>query len=229
MHHLINIWFQWVQSGGYWGIIALMAMESSIIPVPSEVVIPPAAFLAAQGKMNMAGVIAAGTLGSWLGAAITFWVSRWLGRVLVVQWGKYVLITEEKLIRAEHWVHRYEAGGVFFARLLPVVRHLISIPAGIIRMNFAVFSLMTVVGSALWCTVLAYFGHKAYEKQPDLIENPEAMMSFIKHQSFAIVAVIAGLTALYILVMKLTAPKARESRFAGLPTDVPPPAPAEPR
>src|SRR6266702_4793361 len=105
MQHLQELWFGWVLSGGYLGIILLMAMESSIIPVPSEVVIPPAAFLAAQGKINLIGVIAAGTFGSWVGAAITFWISRWLGRVVVVQWGKYVLITEEKLIRAEHWVH----------------------------------------------------------------------------------------------------------------------------
>ncbi len=211
MHQLLIIWFQWVNSGGYWGVIVLMAMESSIFPVPSEVVIPPAAFLAAQGKLNIYGVIAAGTFGSWLGAAITYLVARWLGRVIILKWGKFFLISEEKLVRAEHWVHRYEAGGIFFARLLPVVRHLISIPAGIIRMNFTVFSVMTIIGSAIWCAVLAYFGKKAYEVQPDLIENPEALVHFIKHQSLAIVGVIAGLTALYILVMKLTAPKTAQN------------------
>jgi membrane protein DedA with SNARE-associated domain len=208
MHNLIHIWFNWVQSGGYWGIIALMAMESSIFPVPSEVVIPPAAFLAAGGKISLVGVIVAGTFGSWLGAAITFWVARWLGRVIIVRWGKYLLISEAKLVRAEQWVHRYEGGGVFFARLLPVIRHLISIPAGIIRMNFGFFSLMTVVGSAVWCSVLAYLGKKAYEVQPDLIENPEALMKFVKHQSVSIVAVAAVLTALYILVIRLSSPKA---------------------
>lgn len=211
MHYFLNIWFHWVSSGGYWGIILLMAMESSIFPVPSEVVIPPAAFLAAQGKLNIYGVIAAGTFGSWLGAAITYLVARWVGRVIIVKWGKFFLISEEKLVRAEHWVHRYEAGGIFFARLLPVVRHLISIPAGIIRMNFTVFSVMTVVGSAIWCAVLAYFGKKAFEVQPDLIENPEALVHFIKHQSLAIVAVIAALSALYVVVMKLTAPKEAQS------------------
>ena len=82
MHHLLEVWFGWVQNWGYVGIILLMAMESSIFPVPSEIVIPPAAFLAAQGKLSMAGVIIAGTVGSYLGAAITYWVSRLVGRPL---------------------------------------------------------------------------------------------------------------------------------------------------
>src|SRR5213080_4163282 len=144
MQHLLQVWFEWVAHWGYLGVILLMAMESSIFPVPSEVVIPPAAYLAMQpdSHMNFWGVIIAGTFGSWLGAAITYWVSRWLGRVIIVKWGRFFFVSEAKLERAEHWLHRYEAGGIFFARLLPVIRHLISIPAGIIRMNFTTFSLM---------------------------------------------------------------------------------------
>src|SRR5581483_314557 len=187
MHHLLFVWFSWVQQGGYLGIIALMAMESSIFPVPSEVVIPPAAFWAAQGHMNFWGVIAAGTFGSWLGAAITYWISRWVGRVIIVKWGRLFFISEEKLVRGEQWIHRYEAGGVFFARLLPVIRHLISIPAGIIRMPFGVFSAMTIIGSAIWCYVLAALGEKAYRVEPDLITQPDALVHFIKHQSLWIV------------------------------------------
>src|SRR5678815_3308453 len=75
MHHLVQIWFQWVEQWGYVGIILLMAMESSIFPVPSEIVIPPAAFLASEGKLNTFGVIAAGTFGSWLGATATYWAA----------------------------------------------------------------------------------------------------------------------------------------------------------
>src|SRR3954471_21128242 len=138
MHHLLQVWLSWVLTGGYPGIIILMAMESSIFPVPSEVVIPPAAFLAAQGKLSFVGVIVAGTVGSYLGSAITYWISRLIGRPLIMKYGRYVLISPKKLEQAERWLARYEAGGVFFARLLPVVRHLISIPAGIVRMNFAV-------------------------------------------------------------------------------------------
>ncbi len=210
MHHLLFVWFSWVQQGGYLGIIALMAMESSIFPVPSEVVIPPAAFWAAQGHMNFWGVIAAGTFGSWLGAAITYWISRWVGRVIIVKWGRLFFISEEKLVRGEQWIHRYEAGGVFFARLLPVIRHLISIPAGIIRMPFGVFSAMTIIGSAIWCYVLAALGEKAYRVEPDLITQPDALVHFIKHQSLWIVLGAVAFTALYILVMRLTA-KGREA------------------
>lgn len=207
MHHLIVFWFGLVSRGGYLGIVALMAMESSIVPVPSEVVIPPAAYWASQGQMSFWGVILAGTFGSWLGAAITYWISLRLGRLVVVKWGRYFLISEAKLERAERFVHRYESGGIFFARLLPVVRHLISIPAGLIRMSFGVFSAMTLAGSFIWCTILAYLGRKVSENQPHIIDDPTAMVAAIKAQSGLLVACIAALCALYVLVIWLTANK----------------------
>ena len=139
MHRLIIIWFQWVHDWGYTGIIVLMAMESSIFPVPSELVIPPAAYWAVQGHYSFWGVVLAGTVGSYIGAAATYWVSRWVGRPFIVRYGKYFGVSEEKLLRSERWLVRYEAGGIFFARLLPVVRHLIGIPAGIVRMNHKVW------------------------------------------------------------------------------------------
>jgi membrane protein DedA with SNARE-associated domain len=203
MHQLLETWFHWVLSGGYLGIIVLMAMESSIFPVPSEVVIPPAAFLAAQGKLNFTGVVLAGTLGSYLGAAITYWVSRVIGRPLIVKYGRFVLLTPKKLEDAENWLAQYETGGVFFARLLPVVRHVISIPAGIVRMNFIAFSVVTIVGSGIWCWILAYLGAKAYRVQPDLLSNPEGMVHFIKEQSHWILLFIVALAALYILTIRL--------------------------
>ena len=210
MHRLLEIWFSWVLNGGYLGIIVLMAMESSIFPVPSEVVIPPAAFLAAQGKLNFTGVVVAGTVGSYLGAAITYWVSLWIGRPLVLRYGRFFLVTPEKLESAERWLVRYEAGGVFFARLLPVVRHLISIPAGIMRMNFTVFSAVTIIGSAIWCYILAYLGRQAYQVEPDLLKDPEAMMRFIKGQSHWILLIIAGFALLYIITMRLMRPRRPE-------------------
>ena len=203
MHHLLQIWFDWVQEWGYLGIILLMAMESSIFPVPSEIVVPPAAFLAAQGKLNLWGVIAAGTFGSWLGASVTYWVSLWLGRIVILKWGRLFFINESKLIRAEVWVNRYAAGGIFFARLLPIIRHLISIPAGIVRMNFGIFSLMTIIGSAVWCGVLAWFGQTAIT--PEMLRDPAGMAAALKAKSHMIVAAVLVLTALYILVLRLTA------------------------
>jgi membrane protein DedA with SNARE-associated domain len=207
MHHLLEIWFGWVLHGGYWGIIALMAMESSIIPIPSEIVIPPAAFLAARGDLSMAGVILAGAIGSYLGAAIGYWICFLIGRPLIYRFGKYFLITNDKLERAEVWLQRYETGGVFFARLLPVIRHLISYPAGFVRMNFRKFSLATIIGSALWCSILAWLGAKAYQVQPDLISNVDGWVTFIKTRSHWIVLFVAVLAVLYLIVLRLTAPK----------------------
>ncbi len=209
MHALIAFWFKLLNDWGYFGIIALMAMESSIFPVPSEVVIPPAAYWASQGKMSFWGVVLSGTFGSWLGSAITYWVALKLGRAFILRFGKWAHITPEKVERAERFVHRYEAGGIFFARLLPVVRHLISIPAGIIKMNFATFSLMTTVGSFVWCFVLAKFSLHVFEKNPgkDIVADPDAMVHLIKHESLPLIGGIVGLCALYFLAMKLTAPK----------------------
>jgi membrane protein DedA with SNARE-associated domain len=202
MHHLLEIWVGWVLSGGYWGIIALMAMESSIFPVPSEIVIP----LAAQGKLSFAGVVLAGTFGSYLGSAITYWISRLIGRPLIAKYGRFFFIGPKKLEQAEHWLARYEAGGVFFARLLPVVRHLISIPAGIVRMNFKVFSVVTIAGSGIWCWILAWLGARAYAMQPDLLSDPEKMVQLIKAQSHWIVLMVVLFAGLYLLTVRLMRP-----------------------
>ena len=204
LHGLMQVWFGWVRDGGYLGIIALMAMESSILPVPSEIVIPPAAFWAAQGRMSLAGVVLAGTFGSWLGSAISYWVSRWIGRAVILRWGKYIFITPDGLARAERFVERYETGGVFFARLLPVIRHLISIPAGIARMSFKVFSAVTVLGAFVWCSVLAWLGVKITAAHPDLMNDPEALVRMIKQEGHWIVGAVLVLCILYILVMRLT-------------------------
>jgi len=209
MHQLLSAAFSWVQLHVYLGTFIFMAMESSILPVPSEVVIPPAAYIATSAGGGIAGIILIGTLGSWFGSAVMYWLSRGLGRVFIVSFGKYCMITEEKLERAEHWLHRYEAGGVFFARLLPVIRHLISIPAGVVRMNFALFSLVTVAGAGIWCTVLAVFGQQvlgAYAKtHPDWKNDPAGVQHFIQSQSHLLVLGVLALCILYFVFLKLTA------------------------
>ena len=136
---------------------------------------------------------------------ISYWISLWVGRAFLLRFGKYFFIGPDKLERAEVWLQRYEAGGVFFARLLPVIRHLISIPAGIVRMNFWVFSLVTITGSAIWCSVLAYLGMKAYRVQPNLIDDPDGLVQLMKAQSHWIVLFAAVLAVLYILVLRLSA------------------------
>jgi membrane protein DedA with SNARE-associated domain len=152
-------------------------------------------------------VVLAGVLGSYLGSAVTYWASRLIGRPLIVKYGRFVLVTPKKLEQAEQWLARYEAGGVFFARLLPVVRHLISIPAGIVRMNFGLFSLMTIAGSALWCWILAYLGDKAYRLEPELLTSPDALVRFIHGQSRGILLVVALFAALYMLSLRLMKPR----------------------
>jgi membrane protein DedA with SNARE-associated domain len=210
MHELVVTWFTWVRDWGYLGVVLLMAMESSILPVPSELVIPPAAYWASQGRMSLWGVVLAGTAGSWIGAAVMYVASRWLGRPLVLRYGRYVFCPPEKLERAERFLERYELGGVFFARLLPVVRHLIGIPAGIVRMRFLPYSLMTVVGSAVWCAVLAWFGHRVLGERPDLMQDPDAMVHVLKEKSLWIVGAVVLLFGLYVLMVRLTS--RREAR-----------------
>ncbi|HEX2949169.1 MAG TPA: DedA family protein [Armatimonadota bacterium] len=158
LHWYFSILDQW----GLLGVIVLMALESTIVPIPSEIVIPPVAYLEshAQGGAIFLTclVIVAGTVGSVFGASLMYWIARWIGRPLMLRYGKYLFVTETKLKHAEEWVVKYGAAGILLARLLPGVRHLNPIPAGIIRMRFQTFALMTLVGSALWCTVLTIFG-----------------------------------------------------------------------
>lgn len=204
MHRLVAIWFTWVHDWGYPGIVLLMAMESTVLPVPSELVIPPAAYWAAQGRFTLWGVVLAGTVGSVIGAGLMYWAARAVGRPLVVRYGPYLAVTEAKLERAERWLARYEAGGVFFARLLPVVRHLIGIPAGIVRMPVGTYLLVTTAGSALWCAVLAWFGARVLGDQPGLLHDPGQMVAVLKTRGWWFVGLVLVLCALYVLVMRLT-------------------------
>lgn len=169
---LIDWYMRSLETGGCMLVALLMAVESSIVPLPSEVVIPPAAHLAWTGDgtrflgMHLTGwsaqvaLVIAGTVGSWLGATVMYWVSRLGGRPVVMRYGKYFFISPAKVEGAERWAAHYGAFGIFASRLLPVVRHLIGIPAGIVRMNYWVYSLYTLIGSAIWCAVLCWLGVK---------------------------------------------------------------------
>jgi membrane protein DedA with SNARE-associated domain len=159
---VIDWYLATLKTGGYPLIALLMAIESSVVPLPSEVIIPPAAHLAYthQIPLNVPGVIIAGALGSWLGATLMYWASRFAGRPLVLRYGPYFMISTAKVEGAERWASHYGSMGIFISRLLPVVRHLIGIPAGIVRMDYRWFSLYTLLGSAVWCGVLSYVGIK---------------------------------------------------------------------
>lgn len=166
MHDLFAKLIDWYQrslvTGGYPLIVFLMFIESTFLPLPSELIIPFAAHFAhTKGGMSLTGIVIAGAIGSWLGATAMYWASRWAGRPLVLKFGKYFLISPDKVEKAERWAASYGNFGIFASRLLPVVRHLIGIPAGIVQMNYARFSLYTIVGSTLWCGVLCWLGVKA--------------------------------------------------------------------
>ena len=166
MHDLFKGLLDWynqsLADGGYPLVVLLMAIESSLVPLPSELIIPPA-ILAAQksGNMTLAGIVLAGALGSWIGATAMYWASRWAGRPLVLRYGKFFFIPPAKVGQAERWSASFGSFGIFASRLLPVVRHLIGIPAGIVRLNYLKFSIFTLLGSALWCYVLCRVGIQA--------------------------------------------------------------------
>lgn len=150
---------------GYPGILILMAMESSIIPVPSELVMPPAGYLAHRGEMNLWLAVLCGTVGSLIGSYINYFVSQIVGRPLIIKYGKYIGMSQRRLEKVEKYFEDHGEISVFVCRLLPVMRHLISIPAGLARMNLARFAAYTALGAGLWMIVLAYIGFFIGENQ----------------------------------------------------------------
>ncbi len=191
MHSFLQWYLQALESGGYPLITFLMALESSIVPLPSEVVIPPAAYVAhTRGSMSLIGIVVAGTIGSWVGATLMYWVARWLGRPLLMRDGRYFTITPDKIERAEAWSARFGSAGIFVSRLLPIIRHLIGIPAGIVRMPYGWYSLATLGGSALWCSVLVWVGVTAGQ-------DPELLSGSLHRISLWVGGLMLFLAALY--------------------------------
>jgi membrane protein DedA with SNARE-associated domain len=179
---------------GYPGIVILMAMESSVLPVPSELVMPPAGYLAAKGEMNIVIAIACGVLGSVLGALANYGVALWLGRAVIRRAGRYLLISEKALDRAERFFDRHGEISTLLGRMLPVVRHLISIPAGIARMSLPRFVLFTGLGAFLWCTILATIGYVLGQHE-DVLSNVEVQHYVSRALVYLIPALIATVIA----------------------------------
>jgi len=165
MHQIVQWLLDTIGAMGYPGIFMLMAMESSVIPVPSELVMPPAGYLAYQGKMDLVTAVLCGTVGSLAGAYANYYASKYIGRPLILKYGKYVLIPPAKFERVEQFFLRHGEISTFIGRLLPVIRHLISIPAGLAGMNHLRFSVYTLLGAGIWCSVLAGIGYYIGENQ----------------------------------------------------------------
>ncbi|SNB47732.1 DedA family protein [Geobacter sp. DSM 9736] len=176
---------------GYPGIFLLMAMESSVIPVPSELVMPPAGYWAADGKMNIWVAILCGTVGSLVGAYANYFAAQYLGRPLVLKYGKYVGISAEKFAKVESFFHKHGEISTFIGRLLPVVRHLISLPAGLARMNHFKFSIYTLLGAGIWCSVLAWIGYV-------LGENQDLIMKYSHQAVIGVILFSVVLIAVYV-------------------------------
>jgi membrane protein DedA with SNARE-associated domain len=204
LHQLMQTWFEWVRDGGYPAIFFLMAMESSIFPVPSELVVPPAAYWAAQGVFSMTGVWLASTLGSLFGSLVTYAAARAVGRPFIERYGKYLFMPPDKVASAEAVLSRFSAGGIFFSRLLPVVRHLCSIPAGLVRMPLVPFSVLTTVGAGLWCGVLAWFGREVIGNEPTLLSDPDALVKVLKKRLVWFVVGVAVLAGSYFAMKWLS-------------------------
>ncbi len=148
-----------IRGGGYAGIVGLMFVESSFIPFPSEVVVPPAGFLAARGEMSAPLVLAAGLAGSLLGAFLNYWVAVRFGRAFFHRYGRWFLLKEATLDRAERFFAQHGEIGTFVGRLIPGVRQLISLPAGMARMHLGRFAFFTGLGAGIWCAILLGIGH----------------------------------------------------------------------
>jgi len=144
---------------GYFSVTILMALESMIAPVPSEAVMPFAGFLVEQGKFTWTGVIFFSTLGSIIGSLISYYVGSLGGRALVLRFGKYLLLDKHHLDLTENYFNKKGDITIFISRFIPVVRHLISIPAGIAKMNIWKFSLYTIIGAGLWNAFLTWVGY----------------------------------------------------------------------
>lgn len=143
---------------GYPGIVGLMALESMGVPIPSEVVMPASGWLASDGALNLFVVTIAGTVGCTIGSAIAYWIGYWGGRAAVMRYGRYVFLNEKHLDAAERWFNKHGTAAIFFTRLMPVIRTYISFPAGMAKMRFWPFIIVSAIGSAIWCFILAYIG-----------------------------------------------------------------------
>ncbi len=174
---------------GYAGITILMFLESTFFPFPSEVVVVPGGYLASQNAMNIWLVILSGTVGSLLGAVFNYWLALRLGRPFFIKYGHYLFVSEKKLDKADEFFDRHGHISTFIARLLPGIRQIISLPAGLARMNFLVFSLFTTLGAAIWVIILALLGFWFGENQELIAEKVNEIFYILLPACALIVAI----------------------------------------
>ncbi len=187
---------------GYPGIVALMAMESSILPLPSELVMPPAGYWAAKGEMSFPVALACGVLGSVIGALINYYGAQLIGRPLIQRYGRYVLLTEKGLLRSERFFAQHGEISTLIGRLFPVIRHLISIPAGLYRMSLPKFVLYTAAGASIWCAILTWIGY--FLGQHEGVLRNEEIHRYVTWAVLALIPVSLVLILVYTLRRRRT-------------------------
>lgn len=188
-----------ISKTGYWGVFILMAAESALIPIPSEVTMPFAGYLATSGRFNIYLVILIGALANLFGSILAYWLGYWgedhVIRQLIKKYGKYLLMTEHEYDRSERWFRKYGEKITFFSRILPIVRTFISLPAGVAKMNFFRFSILTFFGSLIWSGLLAYIGFA-------LGKNWHSLSGYYRKIEYLIVFAVLAL-GIYYIVHKL--------------------------
>lgn len=193
LHEIIQAIVNTVGAWGYPGIFLMMALESSFFPFPSEVAMIPAGYLAYKGEMNLVLAILSGISGSLVGALFNYWLALKFGRPFLLRYGKYVLFKEHSLQRMEDFFARHGHISTFSGRLIPAVRQYISLPAGLARMNLAVFSFYTSLGAGIWVTILALLGYT-------LGHNEEAIRENLHLITLATLGAVAAILLLYVRI-----------------------------
>ncbi len=180
-----------ISASGYWGVGILMALESSAIPIPSEIIMPFAGYLVSIGKFTLLGISLAGAIGSVVGSAVLYAVGYHGGRPLIEKYGKYILIRREDLDSAERFFQKYGVASNFIGRLLPVVRTFISFPAGVAKVDIKQFLLFSFVGSFIWSFFLGYIGLK-------LGQNWASLRDYLHGLDYFIIAVLLAGVVWYL-------------------------------
>lgn len=195
MHTIINFIVESVSALGYFGIFFMMFLESSFIPFPSEVVMIPAGYLAHKGEMNFFIAVFCGILGSLAGALLNYYLAFYFGRELLIKYGKYVFFDEKTMQKMEDFFAKHGHISTFSGRLIPVIRQYISLPAGIGRMNLALFCFYTSLGAGIWVIILTALGYF-------LGQNEELLKEYLHSITLALVTLVAFGIIAYIIYQK---------------------------
>ncbi len=192
IHEIATSIISYIGDMGYWGIFLLMFVESTFFPFPSEIIIIPAGYLAYKGEMNLYLVILVGILGSLAGALLNYYLAKSLGRQFILKYGKYFFIKEDTLDKLDIFFTKHGEISTFTGRLIPGIRQLISLPAGLAQMNMAKFLLYTALGAGIWVVVLVMVGYLVGS-------NEELISEYLKSATFIALASVILIIIFYVV------------------------------